>query len=453
MNSPEEGSKKNNLKRNGLWLGLIVCVCVAVILSLIDWKSGNGDPVQGNKKAVKAGKKRPNNQKKQNPNQRKKGKAGKKVNKVGHLRQKRVLDKEVPEYKPIMLGLLWLSTHQSPGGYWDCDGFPATCKVKDKPCVGKGHPLNDVGATGLALLAFLGMGHTHNRGQFKDNVANGMAYLVKVQDEKTGCFVPQEGEHYMYNHGVACLAFLENYGLTGEKLLRGPAQRAVDFIRKARNPGKGWRYNLGNARPEDQNDVCVTGWMLKCLAAARNMGFVVTDREFSEALSYIDEMTNPVTGRTGYRVRGAGSSREKGDELVWPFDKVEAMTGLGVYCRVLCGKALGKLEDQKAICSKGASLIMKKVPRWDEKKGTIDYHYWLYGSEAIFQMGDPMWEKWSKYLTWILKKKQVKGGCERGSWDPQKDPWGDNGGRVYATALCVISLETAIRNNRLFQKK
>jgi hypothetical protein len=44
-----------------------------------------------------------------------------------------------------------------------------------------------------------------------------------------------------------------------------------------------------------------------------------------------------------------------------------------------------------------------------------------------------------------IVENQIKEGCARGSWDPQKDPWGDNGGRVYSTALLVLCLEVFYR--------
>jgi hypothetical protein len=43
---------------------------------------------------------------------------------------------------------------------------------------------------------------------------------------------------------------------------------------------------------------------------------------------------------------------------------------------------------------------------------------------------------------------QRKDGDERGSWDPQVDPWGFSGGRVYSTALMALCLEVYFRYSR-----
>ena len=39
--------------------------------------------------------------------------------------------------------------------------------------------------------------------------------------------------------------------------------------------------------------------------------------------------------------------------------------------------------------------------------------------------------------------------CAEGSWDP-KDPWGEEGGRVYSTALMTLCLEVYYRYPKVF---
>jgi hypothetical protein len=36
-------------------------------------------------------------------------------------------------------------------------------------------------------------------------------------------------------------------------------------------------------------------------------------------------------------------------------------------------------------------------------------------------------------------------GCRRGSWDPMENLWDHQGGRVYSTALAVLTLEVYYR--------
>ena len=46
----------------------------------------------------------------------------------------------------------------------------------------------------------------------------------------------------MYGHGMASIALCEAYGMTQDPKLRGPAQKALDYIVKAQHaPTGGWR--------------------------------------------------------------------------------------------------------------------------------------------------------------------------------------------------------------------
>lgn len=43
--------------------------------------------------------------------------------------------------------------------------------------------------------------------------------------------------------------------------------------------------------------------------------------------------------------------------------------------------------------------------------------------------------------------------CAAGSWDPQRDPFGIAGGRVYSTAMAVLALEAPNRFPRVWNPK
>jgi hypothetical protein len=71
----------------------------------------------------------------------------------------------------VRLALDWLAKHQHASGYWDCDGFGAQCE--GARCGGPGYALYDPGVSGLTLLAFLGAGNTHMKGDHKKTVLPG----------------------------------------------------------------------------------------------------------------------------------------------------------------------------------------------------------------------------------------------------------------------------------------
>ena len=63
----------------------------------------------------------------------------------------------------VEAGLRWLARHQSADGSWSPDGFTAKCQGARSARTARisATSLYRTGATGLALLAFLGAGHDH----------------------------------------------------------------------------------------------------------------------------------------------------------------------------------------------------------------------------------------------------------------------------------------------------
>lgn len=358
--------------------------------------------------------------------------------------------------KAVELGLAWLASHQDPEGFWDCDGFQMQDDPNYEMSTGKGRPLHDVGVTGLALLAFLGAGNTPLDGPYKKNVKNGVKYLCDMQNPENGCLTAEEGEHFMYNHALGTLALTEAYGLSNWAPIKKKAKKALEYIHNTKNPGKAWRYNDGNPDPMMQNDVSVTGWMIMCIASAKDFGLPYDKSDIEDSLAYIEEMTDPSTGRTGYMERGSYSSREPGDDDIWPAQYGESMTAVAMLCRVFCGIILDNLEEQDQWIQMGGKLLQQKLPHWGEGTGRgsqegklyTDYYYWYYGSYAMFQLGGKYWNKWKDAMIKAVVDNQItdeKNKNELGSWDPQVDPWGDSGGRVYSTALCTLCLEVFYR--------
>ena len=337
------------------------------------------------------------------------------------------------------MGLEWLQKHQEDDGSWDTDGFADHCRELE--CYGKGGgEMYDVGTTALALLAFLGAGHTDRLGNYQDVVRRAMQFLQRQQDGSDGCVGSKAGQqHFMYGHALGSLAFVEAYALTGDPQIRDSAQRAVDFIARARNPYKAWRYSYP---PDGDNDVSVTCWMLTALILGREAGLAVDQAAIRDGLSYIEEMTDNETGRTGYHERGSSPARDPEDLSVWPPQKSESMTAAALFVRLLNGE-----DKNSPAIQRGAELLYDSPPRWSETDGSIDYYYWYYGTYAAWQIGGRVWNRWQKeFLNALVRNQKVEQA--RGSWNPQVDPWGDQGGRVYATAINTLSLLVYTRYDR-----
>jgi hypothetical protein len=347
--------------------------------------------------------------------------------------------------RAVDLALDWLARYQTPEeGYWDADAFFEN--QPESPADGLGYPLYDPGVTGLALLAYLGAGHTHHSGKYQKTISDAIKYLKRIQDPE-GCFGTQTG-HFMYSHAIATLALCEAYGMTSSPLIRRSAERGIAFLLKAQNPDPGgsgklaWRYTI---QPGD-NDTSVTTWAVMALKSAKSAGLHVDVQEALEgARRWIDRMTDPRTGRVGYIQKGVSPVRSPGREEKWPRSRSEAITSAGILCRIFMGEDPATSDPIQA----GARLLLDRLPVWDVKRGSVDPYYWYYGTLAMFQVGGDAWKKWHAALTRAILDSQRTEGPHRGSWDAA-GPWGPDGGRVYTTAVLAMCLEVCSRYAKVF---
>ena len=340
----------------------------------------------------------------------------------------------------IRLGLEWLKKHQDPDGSWSSAEVMKQCPAGDT-CDGPGNPVNDVGMTGLALLAFLGDGSTMRSGPYKQVVKRGVKWMIGQMDDE-GLIGEASGNHYMYSHSIAALAMVEAYGLSKYRTLKKYAQRCINYIQTSRNPYKVWRYY-----PRDgDNDSSVTGWMVFALNSAKEFKLKVDQKALDYSLAWFNDVTDESTGQVGYQTRGEGSAREEHMKDRFPSSKTEALTAVGLLCRIF----LGQNPKDEPILQVAADTMLKKPPVWNTNDGSIDLYYWYYGSYAMFQMGKKWWTGWRKGLESALLKSQRKDGHQKGSWDPVS-AWSEAGGRVYTTALAVLCLEVYYRYTALIR--
>ena len=356
---------------------------------------------------------------------------------------------------PVLDGLKWLARHQETDGRWSGASFDAACRGPER-CSGTGAASHDVGITGLALLAFLGAGYTPSVRsaetifqdpftpgrtiRFDNAVKNGLRWLLDHQDGE-GCFGPQSGE-FMYDHSIAALALAEATWLCLTPLYREPAQRGIDFLVKAQNPGMAWRYSV---RPGD-NDTSVTGWCVMALKSAELSGLKFDRGAFDGARSWLQRVTNS-QGVVGYESPGDKGSVIPGVNDRW--ESHPSMTAVGLLTRIFIDR---KKEPWMKVA---ASQIVKDLPVWDPAHRTVDYYYWYYAALALHQFDAPNGPAWKAFhgameKALIPHQEREKSRCAQGSWDPSVDKWGSVGGRVYAAAINVLTLEVYYRYQNVF---
>ncbi len=338
-------------------------------------------------------------------------------------------------------GLAWLAAHQDEDGRWDCDGFGKHDGDPDAQTAGAGSPIHDVGATGLALLAFLGGGSTLRAGPYKRQVIEGTRWLLNQQDEETGLIGTAQSHDFIYGHAIASWALCEAYGLSNLRRIKKNAQRALNYLEKHRNPYGVWRY-----QPRDgDSDTSVTTWCVMAYCAGRDFGLEVNEQALQIAAAYYDQVTDPATGRHGYTKRGERSSRMPGEHSRrFPIRKNEALTGAGLFARFM----LGQQPSEHPVMTKAAALLNTCPPAWTPEAGNIDLYAWYWASLALFQTGGEAWRTWSPALGAALAAGQRQDGAAAGSWDPVS-VWSELSGRVGSTAMATLALQTHYRYSRL----
>jgi prenyltransferase/squalene oxidase-like repeat protein len=301
-----------------------------------------------------------------------------------------------------------------------------------------------IGKTGLALLAFLGAGHTHvSNTPYSENAARAISFLLAMQDENSGHF----GDSEAYSHGIATYALGECYALTGEPELRAPLEKAVAHIlakqNHARDPKRfgGWSYYYQDDRVYDRwPRTSITVWQVMALESARLGGLTVPGQVFDDAATFIGNAEDPDEGWYRYNHDPA--------RLNSAYPTLPASTPAALFALSLVGRDINSAEHAKT-----REFVLSRAPRGyrrgseDEfvRLGQGNLYFWYYGTLSMFRAGGNAWQRWNT----AMKDTLVNGQRKDGSWAPidvycsyARD---DERDRSYSTAMCVLSLEVYYR--------
>jgi hypothetical protein len=171
----------------------------------------------------------------------------------------------------------------------------------------------------------------------------------------------------------------------------------------------------------------VTGWFVMALQSARMAGLEVPSPTLERASKFLDEVARDGGSRYAYRIRDGATL---------------TLTAEGLLCRMYLG-----WERSDPRLQNGVQYLLQNLPTWDEQ----NVYYWYYATQVMHHMEDSPWRIWNGEMRKMLPEKQVKRGRERGSWDPNNDRWGGEGGRLYTTCLSLYVLEVYYRHLPLYK--
>ena len=304
----------------------------------------------------------------------------------------------------IIAGLRWLKANQNSEGSWGTD---SNASKKES-------------FTSLAILAFLGHGHTQDDKEFGETISRGIIYLIN-QIDSNGLVLSKS----MYSQGVVTLCLSEVYGMTGINLAKECVNKLIDANSKIQNIQKndndmgGWRYT---ATAKD-SDLSVSGWMIMGMKSAKLAGLNVSSNLFVKAEQYIWNCYDE-NGGFGYM------SKQK---------RTPNMTGAAV----LCQQFMGNGRDNRI--KKSLDYLKTIKFDYDTASGFAMYG-WYYITQAMFQGSDEYWSYWNQQF----QKNLVKAQQSDGRWDP---PRGEaQFGPVYATSLSCLMLEVFYRYSPMYNQ-
>ncbi len=305
-----------------------------------------------------------------------------------------------PRDEQVTQALKWLAASQEADGSWD-------------PAKWGGEPNYRTGVTALALMA-LTAGDGPASAEESAAAARARNYLLAGQG-KSGCFGPFFSQ-MLYNHGIATVALLAEFRRSRDASLKEPIRRAVAFIRSEQQPGGGWGYVKASA------NTSITAWQVEALILASGADWPEAKPAADKGLAWVESMLDG-SGRAGYSRAGD-----------YPYGS-GGLTAMAAMCLRMGGRDVclvsGGLEDAAA---SGLS--------------DSDYVQVYFLDQALRVAGTcPGEERLARaaaQLRHVVAERQVKAGPNSGSWEPC-DRWGKAGGRVYATAMGALSLESGRR--------
>lgn len=277
----------------------------------------------------------------------------------------------------VVKALRFLKKTQNPDGSWTIQ--------------------QQVGMTGLALLAYLGHCETAQSEEFGETVLAAITYLVDVSMKNNGKLASDfKNDHWCYEHAIATYALGEALILTrafGENIAQ--LQEAVlasgQFLINSQHTGGGWDYGYSEDSQRG-GDLSIVGWHLQALKACKQTGLDFKNLRTcaKKALAYV-ESCQLDSGAMGYSGPVINGERD-GSSLA----------------------AVGALSTQIWAAS---SRVSTKACRFIDQQMKFDWHTadsdlygHYYATQAMINHGGNEWQRYNAlFINQVLPNQAADG--------------------------------------------
>ena len=328
--------------------------------------------------------------------------------------------------------LAWLARHQLQDGSWRFDRPDGGERGYANPGTWKAN----AGATGLALLPFLGAGQTHKtKSPYQKHIENGLHWLMVHQhadgDLSTG------GTPKMFSHAVATIAMCEAYMLTGDNTVGAAAQKAVQFIVASRDVKTSDRSDS----PNQPITLSVCAWEIMALRSAKMADLKVPPAALEKAGKLLArfQTSDGKYGETGPRAAsdaatamGLLSRSSLGGN---PLSRTVFGGRFTVFVLDESSESSKKPKEPAAWVTGGQQFLSRAG--FSAKDCLCN----LYATVYVHELSGSDWDAWNRKMQKELVDAQVKVGDEAGSWWNADDVHAAEGGRLLQTAINTLMLE------------
>jgi hypothetical protein len=342
----------------------------------------------------------------------------------------------------VLKGLAWLAQKQAEDGHWAFEASEAAAAG------GEGEPPatstaaqgqeGSVAATAFGVLPFLGAGVTHKQSpsepavlkEYRPKVLSALQWLGKQQivtreDPKKDGELPGG----IAAHALGTLAICEAYAISNDDKITVAAQRAVKHLLQTQNKEGGWSDD-----PAKPGDVATVGWVVLALRSGREAGLTIDKAVFDRIGKFLN------TCAAGPEEAKLSRYSPAPDQAAQPM-----ATAAGLLSRQHLG-----WERNNANLLPGSQYLMlmeNLPPEAGSQLGPIAYYQCA--TEVLRNLEGENWDKWNHHLREHLLRTQEK----EGSWSPVgADDIGSKAGRVSATSLSLLTLESYYRHLPLYRR-